>query len=126
MRADGFTEEQVQQAMTDVAWLLDAVRRQEPFEHIQPVLREMMDQPWHRYLPIDEADVRASLQVDQEDFFGYDPVPILQRVMCPVLAIFGERDLYLPVDKSVTAFQTALAIGTSGSCDHTTCNLRWT
>ncbi len=39
----------------------------------------------------------------------YEPVTALERISCPVLAIFGERDPLVPVDESVRIFEDALA-----------------
>lgn len=38
----------------------------------------------------------------------YNPVEALERIACPVLAIFGERDTLVPVDESVRIFRDAL------------------
>lgn len=38
----------------------------------------------------------------------YDPVTSLERIICPVLAIFGERDSLVPVDASVRIVRDAL------------------
>lgn len=38
----------------------------------------------------------------------YDPVPALEGVACPVLALWGDRDVVVPVEKSVTVFDEAL------------------
>jgi uncharacterized protein len=46
--------------------------------------------PWYRY------------------FLTYDPIPALQRVACPVLAISGERDLQVPPRQNLPAIKKAL------------------
>ncbi len=44
-------------------------------------------------------------------FIGYDPRPVLARVKCPVLAIFGERDLQVPYEPNLEAVAAALRSG---------------
>jgi pimeloyl-ACP methyl ester carboxylesterase len=47
--------------------------------------------------------------------YGYDPAPALERVTCPLLAIWGERDIYVPVAASVERFAAGLGAGGNGS-----------
>ena len=47
--------------------------------------------------------------------YDYDPVPVLEQVSCPMLAIWGERDLYVPVAASVERFAAALGRAGNGS-----------
>jgi uncharacterized protein len=47
--------------------------------------------------------------------YDYDPVPALERVTCPLLAIWGERDIYVPVAASVERFAAALGRAGNGS-----------
>ena len=47
----------------------------------------------------------------------HDPVPALERLRCPVLAVFGARDTYIPVDASVTLMTEAFERG--GNADVT-------
>lgn len=49
--------------------------------------------PWYRY------------------FLSYDPVPALQKVKCPVLAINGEKDLQVPPQQNLAAIRKALQEG---------------
>ncbi len=47
--------------------------------------------------------------------FRHDPIPVLQKLHCPVLVIFGGKDPNLPVDVSVLNVNKALAAHPSGS-----------
>ena len=42
-------------------------------------------------------------------FFGYDPVPTLRNVRCPVLALGGSDDLQVPAEKNLAFIKAALA-----------------
>ena len=41
----------------------------------------------------------------------YEPVPVLERLRVPVLALFGAKDRHIPVDASVAAMRAAFARG---------------
>ena len=42
------------------------------------------------------------------DFVSYDPAPTLGKLMCPVLAINGEKDMQVPPDQNLPAIRKAL------------------
>jgi pimeloyl-ACP methyl ester carboxylesterase len=42
-------------------------------------------------------------------FLDYDPAPALAKVRCPVLALFGELDLQVPVDPNKAAMEQVFA-----------------
>ena len=44
-------------------------------------------------------------------FLDYDPVPALQKTLCPVLALDGERDLQVPPKENLAGIQKALQDG---------------
>jgi pimeloyl-ACP methyl ester carboxylesterase len=39
---------------------------------------------------------------------GYDPMPALEKVTCPVLAVFGELDTLTPVDETTRNLRDGL------------------
>jgi len=41
-------------------------------------------------------------------FLDYDPAPTIQKVKCPVLAVFGERDLQAPIALNRDPMEQAL------------------
>jgi pimeloyl-ACP methyl ester carboxylesterase len=47
-------------------------------------------------------------ELPAEGFLDFEPEPVLERVRCPALAIFGKRDALVPVDESVAVFRRAL------------------
>jgi pimeloyl-ACP methyl ester carboxylesterase len=53
----------------------------------------MLASPWFRY------------------FLDYDPVPALQKTLCPVLALNGEKDLQVPPKENLAKIQKALQDG---------------
>jgi pimeloyl-ACP methyl ester carboxylesterase len=48
-------------------------------------------------------------ELPAEGFLDFDPEPVLRRVRCPTLAIFGERDRLVPVDESIAVFRRAFS-----------------
>jgi uncharacterized protein len=40
-------------------------------------------------------------------WLDHSPLPALERLACPLLAIFGEKDLHVPVEESVAIFRAA-------------------
>jgi hypothetical protein len=44
-------------------------------------------------------------------FLTYDPEPTIEKVHCPVLALFGERDLQVPAQMDKMAMERALRKG---------------
>ena len=40
---------------------------------------------------------------------AYDPMPTLEKVICPVLAVFGELDTLTPVAETTANYQKGLA-----------------
>lgn len=59
------------------------------------------------------AELAEITSVRELEFFGgiadYDPVPALEKLTCPILAIFGADDVLVPTQASVTAYQAAFA-----------------
>jgi fermentation-respiration switch protein FrsA (DUF1100 family) len=51
------------------------------------------------------------------EFFYYDPVPQLEKLKSPLLAIYGEKDAFVPVEKSVRILRKALQ--KAGNRDYT-------
>ncbi len=87
------------------------------YEKVMVLLNAIKDEPWTRFLHLDQvlpmferlpseawemakAQMRAVMNVNPADF--------LTKVHCPVLAIFGERDTSIPVNKSIALYKKYL------------------
>jgi pimeloyl-ACP methyl ester carboxylesterase len=56
-----------------------------------------------------ESNLHPFVEVLRRDpNYQYDPVPALQNLTCPLLAIWGEADQLVPIEKSVAVFREAL------------------
>lgn len=62
-------------------------------------------------LPAPQVDAQVKAMTDpwMRAFVTYDPVPTLGEVTCPVLALFGEKDLQVPAQTNMAAIRSALA-----------------
>jgi pimeloyl-ACP methyl ester carboxylesterase len=58
-----------------------------------------------------EARVEQALTPWLRAFLAYDPVPALRAVKCPVLALFGEKDLQVPPSQNAGPVEAALKEG---------------
>lgn len=62
------------------------------------------DETWYNYL--------GCAAIEEMSFFAaniaFDPIPYWRQVSCPVLAIWGEADLYVPTQKSKERLTQAL------------------
>jgi pimeloyl-ACP methyl ester carboxylesterase len=65
---------------------------------LEPQLR-MMTSPWFRF------------------FLDYDPLPSLQKIKCPVLALYGEKDLQVPPKINLPLLQKALTDAGNNQAD---------
>jgi len=77
---------------------LPGEKRRAPGEgdtYIKGQIRQM-NSPWFRY------------------FLDYDPAPALQNLHCPVLALFGGKDLQVPADENWKAMESAFVAGGHG------------
>jgi uncharacterized protein len=108
MRADGYSEMQVQQAVQYVKDVLNAAYRDAPYEEVAAqFVYSVQNEPWYHYYAIPDADMWEYFR--QNANLHYNPMEWLEQVKCPVLAIFGASDLLLPVEASVAVYQESLA-----------------
>jgi pimeloyl-ACP methyl ester carboxylesterase len=95
MRAEDYSEADIQIALAFVSGVHDAARERLSYEAVEArLLKSARSQSWYRYMTIDDEDEwrLASRFVIEE----YEPIKALQKVRCPFLAVYGGRDVLLP------------------------------
>jgi uncharacterized protein len=112
LRDAGAGEDQVAEALAFFHRRAARLRRGDDLEEVLAEQLSHRDAPWYPVLGDDGV-------VEHLAFLGriydYDPAPVLARVTCPLLAIWGARDVYVPVAASAEAFAAALGRAGNGS-----------
>lgn len=106
LQARGTDPDAIAEAMH---WIDERTRRLlagEPAEDVLADQLRLADRSWYA------GATEYFDQLPALSFLGrvldFDPVPVLQRVPCPVLALFGAADTLVPVMPSVAAYATNL------------------
>jgi pimeloyl-ACP methyl ester carboxylesterase len=99
-------QDELKEAIAYQNLYLDAMNSDEAFDKLQ-VAYEQARKRGVRWVwnPGTKAQLRAQWTTPNVDF---DPVPVLEKVTCPVLAFFGEKDGLVPPEGNVSIMEAAL------------------
>ena len=107
LRADGFSDQDVGEAMNYIRRRYQCALTGEGWDALAEAEGQLKDKAWFAY-------TGGSVGKDHPFWHfwrmirAYDPVPSLEKVTCPVLALLGQKDTYLPAEKSARVWRTAL------------------
>lgn len=108
MRRDGFSDGEIAEA-TDYLNLKWEIARAggAGWDKLEAATRKASGKKWlARVHPATKpADIVPSWKLQM----AYDPMPTLEKVTCPVLAIFGELDTSTPVAETIANYQAGLS-----------------
>lgn len=116
MRRDGFSEADIAEAVAYMNQKWEVARTGgEGWNRLQAATQNARDKKWlARAQPATKLDdIVPSWKLQM----GYDPLPALERVNCPILAVFGELDISSPVAQTTANYRKAAA--KSGNSDYT-------
>jgi dienelactone hydrolase len=105
LRVDGFSETEVKQGADFTRRKFEVARTGQGWEEIESIMRT---EP--RWLPY--TNPPSSLERSRQSYesvMTYDPVPALEKLRIPILALWGAKDTYVPVPETVTIFKRAMA-----------------
>ena len=107
MRRDGFSETDIAEAIAYMNLKWEVARTGgEGWDRLQTATQNARDKKWlARAQPATKLeDIVPSWKLEM----GYDPMPALEKVKCPVLAIFGELDTLTPIAETKANYQKGL------------------
>jgi alpha-beta hydrolase superfamily lysophospholipase len=106
MKAAGFSEGDLHEALALYRLNSRCAQTGNGWEAFEAALKTEQKKAWYGH---DLNAYDPSTQRQWQLIWNYDPVPVLRKVHCPVLSIFGELDPLAPAQKSATIWKTALA-----------------
>lgn len=116
MRAEKATEEAIRSARNVTLQEMELISKGAPLHEVIAVSEAVQNEPWFRtfeYINFGQSWTPA-LYESVRLHMNFDSLSILERVKCPVLAIWGELDCTVPAEKSCDIFQECLARSANG------------
>jgi pimeloyl-ACP methyl ester carboxylesterase len=106
LSVDGFPEATVREGVEFMRLKYDVARTGQGWEQLQAIIEGARGERWLSYTspPNDLPRLRQTYAA----IMTYDPVPALAQLRMPILALWGERDTYLPVPETVANFRSAM------------------
>jgi dienelactone hydrolase len=116
MHRDGFSEAEIAEAIAymNLKWQV-ARAGGEGWDRLEVATRAARGTKWADRVQL--ADKPDEIVPSWKREMGYDPMPALERVTQPVLAVFGEFDTSTPVAATTANYRNALSRG--GNKDYT-------
>jgi uncharacterized protein len=104
LRADGHPEEDIREAVAFARMRMGLIRGEGEFEELEKAHPGVENRPWFKYAGRCDRNLFYSARKMVE----FDPGPAWEKVRCPVLAIYGEKDTSLPAEKSLPIIRRGL------------------
>ncbi|MFZ1520372.1 MAG: alpha/beta hydrolase, partial [Ignavibacteriaceae bacterium] len=121
-RAEGMSEEEIRKSVKTQREVFSIVKSSNDDEKLVADLKEKFYAEYstmteEEKTKLGDPEVYLNMQIKTitspwfKYFLRFDPVPVLEKVKCPVLAINGEKDLQVPPKENLSAIETALMNG---------------
>jgi len=121
-RAEGTSEEEIQKSVMLQREIFTIVKNSSDDEKLKTDLKEMLLAEYatmteEEKSKLGDPEVFLNMQIKTitspwfKYFLRFNPVPVLEKVKCPVLAINGEKDLQVPPKENLSAIEEALIKG---------------
>ncbi len=110
-RASGVSDSSVNAALAVEKKLLHIVMTEKDSAKAAGGLRRVLETELKQTSGEADANISQLLSPWYRSFLAYDPVPALRKLKCPVLAVWGSKDLQVPPAENMPAVEKALKSG---------------
>jgi pimeloyl-ACP methyl ester carboxylesterase len=104
LRADGFAEADIREAVEFATMRMRLIRGQGDFAELDRANAAFENRPWFGHVGRCDRKLFESAR----KMVGYDPGPSWEKLHCPVLVIYGEQDRSLPPQESLPIIRRGL------------------
>ena len=118
LQASGVSQQEIEKQGKTNSFLFEELKKDQPdssrIAHLTTILSADMPDEIPGGMTRSQYISMALNQVNNpwmRYFIKYDPVPVLKKVKCPVLALNGENDLQVPAKENLAAIKTTLQSG---------------
>jgi pimeloyl-ACP methyl ester carboxylesterase len=105
LRERGYSDDAIGQMLEAYTFVNEYYRGKADRAKVQEKLGAFRDKAWFPYVYLSEdlpEDPTAEKWYQEMDF---DPLPVIQNVHVPTLLLYGERDPWVPIDKSIAIWK---------------------
>jgi len=119
MRAAKLSEEEIAEAVAFTNDQFTVARTGRGWEDFAKTIAQAKDKKWWDYVTKGGSSLKE-LTDSWRTIYSYDPSLALEKVTCPVLALFGELDTSTPVAQTIVNMQRALTTAKNNDFTHRT------
>jgi pimeloyl-ACP methyl ester carboxylesterase len=108
--AEGLTQQEVREATHYIRlvdrWRNEGVGR----EQVITAAKQAQGKRWASLVPLYDERIPDHIPEGRRDkFWLFDPLPDYSRVRVPILILYGDKDAYVPITKSVALWRRAIS-----------------
>lgn len=107
LRVDGIPESVVKQGADFMRLKYEVARTGSGWDQLQAIMDQARGDRWLAYTN-PPANLER-LRQRYESVMTYDPVIALEKLNIPILAMWGDKDTFLPVEETIAGFKRAMA-----------------
>ncbi len=109
MREGDLSETERAEALAFMKLEFDVGRTGQGWERLTAEMRQAKNKKWYEYVPHSFSDLNE-VRYYWRTLYSYDPALALEKVSCPVLALFGALDNSTPVPQTIANMKRASKI----------------